>query len=235
MTLGTHSIHAVPFSRTAIKHILPRSQPFWCVFWGSFVPFTIQPLYLAAHLRASGQSSWRAADRSACSGPRRWWESWPEVRGGGGRRWGESERWKWRMEGRRTQRSGASDPQGPGLTQRRPPLLCPPRLFPPPPPLLCHSGLDYFILIRLIPPRGKLLITSPPPTPPDESNLLSAWGQDEGEGLLRLIGDKNVKGETEKGPWQQLWSASMRRFGPPRLDKLAGGTPFVAIDPPTSL
>ena len=156
-------------------------------------------------------------------------------KGGGGRRWGESERWKWRMEGRRTQRSGASDPQGPGLTQRRPPLLCPPRLFPPPPPLLCHSGLDYFILIRLIPPRGKLLITSPPPTPPDESNLLSAWGQDEGEGLLRLIGDKNVKGETEKGPWQQLWSASMRRFGPPRLDKLAGGTPFVAIDPPTSL
>lgn len=115
------------------------------------------------------------------------------------------------------------------------PLLCPPCLFPPPPPLLCHSGLDYFILIMLIPPRGKLLITSAPPAPPDESNLLSAWGQDEGEGLLRLIGEKNVKGETEKRPWQQLRSGSMRRFGPPWFDKRAGGTPFVAIHPPTSL
>lgn len=80
------------------------------------------------------------------------------------------------------------------------PLFSPPCLFPPPPPLLCHSGLDYFILIRLIPPSGKLLITSPPPAPPDESNLLSARGQDEGEGLLRSIGEKNVKGETEKRP-----------------------------------
>lgn len=91
----------------------------------------------------------------------------------------------------------------------------------------------------LIPPRGKLLITPPPsptPTPPDESNLLSARGQDEGEGLLRLIGEKNVKGETEKRPWQQLRPRpSMRRPRPRRVDKLAGGAPFVAIHPPTSL
>lgn len=60
----------------------------------------------------------------------------------------------------------------------RPSLSSAPCLFPP--PLLCHSGLYCFILIRLIPPRGKLLITSTPPAPPHESNLLSAletgWG-----------------------------------------------------------
>lgn len=157
-----------------------------------------------------------------------------QARGNGGedvkreRERGESEEWR---EGEH--RRAVPQIFGGQVSHNIGPLLCPPCLFPPPPPLLCHSGLDYFILIRLIPPRGKLLITSPPPTPPDESNLLSAWGQD--EGLLRLIGEKNVKGETEKRPWQQLWSGSMRRFGPPWFDKLAGGTPFVVLHPPTSL
>ncbi|CAB1455451.1 unnamed protein product [Pleuronectes platessa] len=62
----------------------------------------------------------------------------------------------------------------------------PPCPVPPPPPLLCHSGLDYFILIRLIPPG-------------EESNLLSARGQDEGEGSLRFMGEKNVKGQEQSG------------------------------------
>lgn len=77
------------------------------------------------------------------------------------------------------------------------PLLHPAGLCPPSRPLLCHSGLDYFILIRLIPPKGKLLITSSPSLPP----RLSARGQDEGRPCL--IGQKNVKGETEKRPWKQ--------------------------------
>lgn len=90
------------------------------VFFGGLLfplpsgPCTWQPIW-----ELPGQISWRTADRSTCSGPRWWWESGPEVKEGDGGWWWESERWKWRMEGRRTQESGASDPQGPGLTQRR--------------------------------------------------------------------------------------------------------------------
>lgn len=163
---------------------------------------TVRPPYLAAHLRASEQISWRSADRLACSGLRWWWESRPEEKGEKMRREQEVKVKNGGKEntGERCLRSSGAGPHITwALTSLSPSCLCPP-----PPPLLCHSGLDYFILIRLIPPRGKLLITSPPQPPSDESNLLSAWGQDEGEGLLCLIGEKNVKGETEKRPWQQL-------------------------------
>lgn len=45
---------------------------------------------------------------------------------------------------------------------------------------------------------------------------------------LRLIGEKNVKGETEKEALTAAvsgvgWGGSMRRFGPRLFDKLAGG------------
>lgn len=67
---GTHSVDAVPVSRRAIKHIFTQVQAFHgAFFWGggAFVTAGIQPLYLAAHLRASGPISSSSTDRSACS------------------------------------------------------------------------------------------------------------------------------------------------------------------------
>lgn len=84
-----------------------------------------------------------------------WWETRGEERGEKMRR-GESEEWR---EGEH--RGAALQILRGRASHNVAPFLCPPCLFPPPPPLVCHSGLDYFILIRLIPPRGKLLITSP--------------------------------------------------------------------------
>ena len=131
-------------------------------FRGVFCSPAVQPLYLAAHLRASGQISWRSADRSAVMMREQTrGERWG---GGGWRRWGESERWKWRMEGGGEDRGAVLQilgGRGPHTTSALS-SVPPPCPVPPPPPLLCHSGLDYFILIRLIPPGGKLLITSLP-------------------------------------------------------------------------
>lgn len=71
----------------------------------------------------------------------------------------------------------------------------------PPPPLLCHSGLDYFILIRLI-PSIEVSCSSPPPLPPPpllllQTRAISFQREDRMRASLRLIGEKNVKGETE--------------------------------------
>lgn len=131
-----------------------------CVFWGSFVPLSIQPPVLGSPSEGLG------ADLLT-----RCWQIclfWTAVmmreqsRGNGGedveRERGESEEWR---EGEHRWAVLQI------LRGRASPLFCPPCFFAPPPLLLCHSGLDYFILIRLIPPRGKLLITSPPPAPPD--------------------------------------------------------------------
>lgn len=103
------------------------------------------------------------------------------------------------MEARRTQRSGASDPEVAGSHTTREPLLLRPS---PPPPLLCHSGLDYFILIRLIPPI-EVSCSSPPLLPPPpllllQTRAISFQREDRMRASLRLIGEKNVKGETEK-------------------------------------
>lgn len=62
---GTHSVDAAPVNRRAIKHIFTQVHAFhglvfFVFFWkggGSFVTAAVQPLYLAALLRASGQIS----------------------------------------------------------------------------------------------------------------------------------------------------------------------------------
>lgn len=125
----------------------------------SFVPLMIWTLYLATHLKALGQGS---LDMPLTDWPvlSLWRWRGEQRRGGGGggggvgrckeRGRGESEEWR-RGEQRRA--AAASDPEGAAS-----PLSSPP-------PLLCHSGLDYFILIRLIPPMEVSCSSPSPPCP----------------------------------------------------------------------
>lgn len=194
-----HTFH-ICSALVGLKHILPKANLSDVFFWGLFFPPIVQPLYLAVHLRASEKISWCAADRSACSGLR-WWESRREERGEKMRR-GESEEWR---EGEH--RGAAFQILRDRASHNVAPFLCPPCLFPPPPPLVCHSGLDYFILIRLIPPRGKLLITSPSHSSRRQQSPFSVrtgWGQ----GFAPL--DRREK--CERWDWKEALTAAVVRL-----------------------
>lgn len=83
------------------------------VFWGSFVPLSIQPPVLGSPSEGLGADllthRWQI--------PLFWTAAMMrEQRRGNGGEDVERERWKWRKEGRRTQRSGTSDPPRPGLS-----------------------------------------------------------------------------------------------------------------------
>lgn len=129
------------------------------------------------------------------------------------------------MEARRTQRSGASDPEVAGSHTTLEPLL----LRPPPASIALSLRTRLFHFNKANPSyRGKLLITPPPPFLLLQTRAISFQREDRMRASLRLIGEKNVKGETEKEALTAAVSgrrggASIRRFGPRPFDKLAGG------------
>lgn len=137
------------------------------------------------------------------------------------------------MEARRTQRSGASDPEVAGSHTTQEPLL----LRPPPASIALSLRTRLFHFNKANPSyRGKLLITSSPPPLLLllQTRAISFQRADRMRASLRLIGEKNVKGETEKEALTAAVSGgggAMRRFGPRPFDKLAGG---VALYPPVT-
>lgn len=116
-----HTFHTC----SALVGLITEGQPFWCVFRGLLFPHSPAPCtwqFIWESLRRSLDALLTDLPLLGCD----WIVMMRKQKGGKG---GEvEERWKWRMEGRRTQRSGALDPQGSGLTQRGPfPLSSRPR------------------------------------------------------------------------------------------------------------
>lgn len=202
---GDTFVTSVPVNSRAIKHNVPKSQDFWCVFWGSFVPPRSCPCTWQLIWRPGGRSLDAAltdpavlnrSDDESTEQMKNWKGDEERVR----KKRSESGGWR---EGEH--RSGASDLQGPKASHNIGPLLCPTSLFPASPPLLCHSGLDHFILIRLIAPKGKLLITSHPPTPPEKS-ILPLSSRTGGFALL------DRKEECERWDRKEALTAAVLRF-----------------------
>lgn len=195
---------------------------------GSFCsPYDPDPVLGNSSEGLRARISWRAVDRPACSRSAAMTGRAEERRrrrrcGGGGckeRGRGESEEWR-RGEQRRAA-AAASDPEG---------AASPPSS---PPPLLCHSGLDYFILIRLIPPM-EVSCSSPLPRPSNPSSRSSRQDQSpfSVKGRMRVPLRLIRREKCERWDWKEALTAAVRGARPGDLglsgfDRLAGGASFV--------